>query len=244
MSLAVASPPFSLRPLVLGLPVLVACFAVEAQEAVELEAQQITAPRETERGNGPVEGYVAKRSVSATKTDTPIIETPQSISVITADRIRDQGSLTIQDSLRYVAGMRGEAYGLDSRGDSALIRGTSPGIFLDGLQKSVGYYNNTRTDPYTLERVEVLKGPSSMLYGQSPVGGLLNFVSKRPQAEQRSELQMQYGSFDRKQVAFDSTGPLDDDGTLLYRVVAIQRDSQTQVDHTKDNRLLFMPSLT
>ena len=119
MSLAVASPPFSLRPLVLGLPVLVACFAVEAQEAVELEAQQITAPRETERGNGPVEGYVAKRSVSATKTDTPIIETQQSISVITADRIRDQGSLTIQDSLRYVAGMRGEAYGLDSRGDSA-----------------------------------------------------------------------------------------------------------------------------
>jgi iron complex outermembrane receptor protein len=244
MSRVVASPPFSLRPLVLGLPVLVACFAVDAEEAVELEAQQITAPREVERGNGPVEGYVAKRSVGATKTDTPIIETPQSISVITADRIRDQGSLTIQDSLRYVAGMRGEAYGIDSRGDSALVRGTSPGIFLDGLQKGVGYYNNTRTDPFTLERIEVLKGPSSMLYGQSPVGGLLNLVSKRPQAEQKSELQLQYGSFDRKQIAFDSTGPLDDDGTLLYRVVAIQRDSQTQVDHTKDNRLVFMPSLT
>lgn len=244
MSLAVASPPFSLRPLVLGLPVLVACFAVEAQEAVELEAQQITAPRETERGNGPVEGYVAKRSVSATKTDTPIIETPQSISVITADRIRDQGSLTIQDSLRYVAGMRGEAYGFDSRGDFSLVRGVSPTIFLDGLQQSVGSYTNTRTDPFTLERIEVLKGPSSMLYGQSSVGGLLSLVSKRPQAEQKNELQLQYGSFDRKQIAFDSTGPLDDDGTLLYRVVAIQRDSQTQVDHTKDNRLLFMPSLT
>ncbi len=244
MSLVVASPPFSLRPLVLGLPVLVACFAVEAQEAVELEAQQITAPRETERGNGPVEGYVAKRSVSATKTDTPIIETPQSISVITADRIRDQGSLTIQDSLRYVAGMRGEAYGFDSRGDFALIRGVAPTLFLDGLQQSVGFYTNSRTDPFTLERVEVIKGPSSMLYGQSSVGGLLNFVSKRPQAEQKSELQLQYGSFDRKQIAFDSTGPLDDDGTLLYRVVAVQRDSQTQVDHTKDNRLVFMPSLT
>jgi iron complex outermembrane receptor protein len=243
MSDAVASPPFSLRPLVLALP-LVACFAVQAQEAVELEAQQITAPREAEEGDGPVEGYVAKRSVSATKTDTPIIEIPQSISVITADRIRDQGSLTIQDSLRYVAGMRGEAYGLDSRGDFALIRGVAPTIFLDGLQQSVGYYNNTRTDPFTLERVEVIKGPSSMLYGQSSVGGLLNFVSKRPQAEQKNELQLQYGSFDRKQIAFDSTGPLDKDGTLLYRVVAIQRDSQTQVDHTKDNRLVFMPSLT
>ncbi|HAV04541.1 MAG TPA: TonB-dependent siderophore receptor, partial [Pseudomonas sp.] len=198
----------------------------------------------TERGNGPVEGYVAKRSVSATKTDTPIIETPQSISVITADRIRDQGSLTIQDSLRYVAGMRGEAYGFDSRGDFALIRGVAPTLFLDGLQQSVGFYTNSRTDPFTLERVEVIKGPSSMLYGQSSVGGLLNFVSKRPQAEQKSELQLQYGSFDRKQIAFDSTGPLDDDGTLLYRVVAVQRDSQTQVDHTKDNRLVFMPSLT
>ncbi len=76
------------------------------------------------------------------------------------------------------------------------------------------------------------------------MGGLLSLVSKRPQAEQKNELQLQYGSFDRKQIAFDSTGPLDDDGTLLYRVVAIQRDSQTQVDHTKDNRLLFMPSLT
>jgi len=198
---------------VLGLPVLVACFAVEAQEAVELEAQQITAPRETERGNGPVEGYVAKRSVNATKTDTPIIETPQSISVITADRIRDQGSLTIQDSLRYVAGMRGEAYGFDSRGDFSLGRGVSPTIFLDGLQQSVGSYTNTRTDPFTLERIEVLKGPSSMLYGQSSVGGLLSLVSKRPQAEQKNELQLQYGSFDRKQIAFDSTGTLDDDGT-------------------------------
>jgi len=244
MSRVVASPPFSLRPLVLGLPVLVACFAVDAEEAVELEAQQITAPRAVEQGNGPVEGYVAKRSIGATKTDTPIVETPQSISVITADRIRDQGSLTIQDSLRYVAGMRGEAYGLDSRGDFALIRGVAPTLFLDGLQQSVGFYTNSRTDPFTLERVEVIKGPSSMLYGQSSVGGLLNFVSKRPQAEQKSELQLQYGSFDRKQIAFDSTGPLDEDGTLLYRVVAIQRDSQTQVDHTKDNRLVFMPSLT
>jgi len=244
MKHAVVSPPYLLRPVMLGLPLLMAAVVAQAQEALELEAQQITAPREVERGDGPVEGYVAKRSVSATKTDTPIIETPQSISVITADRIRDQGSLTIQDSLRYVSGMRGEAYGFDSRGDFSLVRGVSPTIFLDGLQQSVGSYTNTRTDPFTLERIEVIKGPSSMLYGQSSVGGLLNLVSKRPQAERRNELQLQYGSFDRKQIAFDSTGPLDDDGTLLYRVVAIQRDSQTQVDHTQDNRLVFMPSLT
>lgn len=244
MRIVAPRPPFALNLLALAVPMLVTCLGVQAEEFVELDAQQITAPRAVERGDGPVEGYVAKRSVSATKTDTPIIETPQSISVITADRIRDQGSLTLQDSLRYVSGMRGEAYGFDSRGDSSLVRGVTPTTFLDGLQQSVGYYNNTRTDPFTLERIEVIKGPSSMLYGQSSVGGLLNLVSKRPQAEQRSELQLQYGSFDRKQIAFDSTGPLDEDGTLLYRVVAIQRDSQAQVDHVKDNRLVFMPSLS
>src|SRR5690606_42113568 len=111
MRVLVASHPFSLRPIALAMPVLVACFAVEAQEAVVLEAQQITAPREVERGNGAVDGYGARRSVSATKTDTPIIETPQSVSVITHERIRDQGSLTIKVTLRKVQSMRGTAAG-------------------------------------------------------------------------------------------------------------------------------------
>ena len=216
--------------------------AEQAETPVELRPQYVEAVRE--EGDGPVAGYVAKRSVTATKTDTPLLETPQSISVVTSARIRDQGSLTVQDSLRYVAGVRGEAYGLDSRGDFAQIRGSSPQQMLNGLQQSFGYYNNTRVDPFTLERIEVLRGPSSMLYGQSPVGGLVNMVSKRPREEQSTELQVQYGSFDRKQIAVDSTGPLNDERSLLYRVVAIQRDSDTQVDHVKDNRLLLMPSLT
>lgn len=214
----------------------------QAEAPVELRPQYVEAVRE--EGDGPVSGYVASRSRTATKTDTPLLETPQSISVVSAARIRDQGSLTVQDSLRYVAGVRGETFGLDSRGDSAQIRGSTPQQMLDGLQQSFGYYNNTRVDPFTLERIEVLRGPSSMLYGQSPVGGLVNMVSKRPREEQRTELQLQYGSFDRKQIAVDSTGPLNDERSLLYRVIAIQRDSDTQVDHVKDNRLLLMPSLT
>src|SRR5690606_21348249 len=130
------------------------------------------------------------------------------------------------------------------RGDSSKIRGSTPVFFLDGLQQTFGNYTNTRTDPFTLERLEVLKGPSSMLYGQSPVGGLINMVSKRPRDEQRTELQLQYGTHDRKQIAIDSTGPLNDEGTLLYRVVAIARDSQSQVDYVKDDRLILMPSIT
>lgn len=215
-----------------------------AQDTIELDAQSVIATPMVERASDPVQGYVATRSASGTKTDAPITEIPQSISVITADRIRDQGALTVQDALRYTAGMRGEAFGLDSRGDSSKVRGSTPAMFLDGLQQSFGSYNNTRVDPFTLERIEVLKGPSSMLYGQSPVGGLVNMVSKRPQAEQKTQIQAQYGTFDRKQLAVDTTGPLNEDGTLLYRVVAIKRDAGSQVDHVHDNRSLFMPSLT
>ncbi|WP_256657823.1 TonB-dependent receptor plug domain-containing protein [Pseudomonas sp. 2FG] len=76
-------------------------------------------------------------------------------------------------------------------------------IFQDGLQQTFGYYANSRPDPYTLERIEVLKGPSSMLYGQSSVGGIVNLVSKRPQAERQGQVQAQYGSFDRAQLAAD-----------------------------------------
>jgi len=211
--------------------------------AFQLPTQEIVSS-EAERADGPVDGYVATRSATGTKTDTPILQIPQSVSVITADRMQDQGVQTVQDALRYVSGVRGEAFGLDARGDSSKIRGSTPVFFLDGLQQTFGNYTNTRTDPFTLERLEVLKGPSSMLYGQSPVGGLINMVSKRPRDEQRTELQLQYGTHDRKQIAIDSMGPLNDEGTLLYRVVAIARDSQSQVDYVKDDRLILMPSIT
>jgi iron complex outermembrane receptor protein len=139
----------SVRLATLGLalsPLLV----LAAEEAIELEAQSVVAPPQAERANGPVAGYVASRSATGTKTDTPLLETPQSVSVLTADRIRDLGSLTVQDALRYTAGMRGETYGLDSRGDWSMIRGSAPSIFLDGLQQTFGSYTNTRTDPFTL----------------------------------------------------------------------------------------------
>lgn len=214
-----------------------------AQSVVDLPDDVIIGS-EMESPTGPVRGYTATRSSTATKTNSALAETPRSISVITADRVRDQGAQSIQDALRYVSGVRGEAYGLDTRVDSSMIRGSNAALFLDGLQRSFGHYTNTRPDPFTLERIEVLKGPASMLYGQSPVGGLVNMVSKRPQAQQHTELQLQYGTWDRKQVAIDSTGPLTRDGNWLYRIVAIARDSSTQVDHVDDDRLLLMPSIT
>jgi iron complex outermembrane receptor protein len=190
-------------------------------------------------------GYKADNATTATKTDTPISETPQAITVVTSERIRDQGAQNVQDALNYAAGVRSDAYGLDSRTDSVLIRGSSPQEYLDGLRSSFNYYTSTaRTDPFTLERIEVLRGPASMLFGQGSTAGVVNLVSKRPQAQTRREIGVQLGSFDRRQVNADFTGALSDDGTWLYRVVGVYRDSETQVDHVDDDRRLIAPSLT
>src|SRR5690606_15950157 len=105
-------------------------------------------------------------------------------------------------------------------------------------------YNNPRTEVYGLERVEVLRGPASMLYGQGSTGGVVNLVSKRPQPEAMREIGVTVGNHDRKEIQADLTGPLTEDGTWLYRVVALGRDSDTQVQYTKDDRMMVAPSLT
>ncbi len=195
-----------------------------------------------ETATGPVTGFVARRGGSATKTDTPLIETPQAISVVTRDQMEAQGVLTLRETTNYTAGVVSSYF--DSRVDSFKVRGGDAVQYLDGLQRTYGTYNSTKLDPYMLERVELLRGPSSVLYGQGGIGGVLNMVSKRPQSETQREVQLQLGSNARKQVAADFTGPIDPEGKWLYRLVAVNRDSGTQVDHAPDDRILVAPSLT
>lgn len=198
-----------------------------------------------ETATSPVQGYVASRSGTGTKTDTPLRETPQSISVVTADRVIDQGATTVQEALRYVPGVFADAYGADSRGDYPRIRGQDPNIYLDGTRMvNTWNFNEWRPEPYTLERIEVLRGPSSVLYGDTSTAGLLNLISKRPRAESASEIGVQYGSFNRKQVQLDSTGKLTKDGEWLYRFIGVFRDSNMQTDYVKDDRIVLAPSLT
>jgi iron complex outermembrane receptor protein len=195
-----------------------------------------------ETATGPVSGFVARRAISATKTDTPLIETPQSISVVTRDQFEAQGVTTLRETTRYTAGINSSYF--DNRVDSFKARGGDVSQYQDGLLRTYGTYNNIKVEPYTLERVEFLRGPSSVLYGQGSVGGVLNLTSKRPQAERMREVQIQLGSHGRKQIASDMTGAMDEEGKWLYRLVAVGRDSNTQVDHVKDDRVVIAPSLT
>lgn len=204
-----------------------------------------TSERATPSSPGPVIDYVASDSRVGTKTDTPLVETPQSITVVGEEQIRDQGAQSLQQAVRYVPGVVADGFGVDSRGDYTLIRGIAAEYFIDGLRSSYGYYVNTiGVEPYAMERIEVLRGPASMLYGQTPVGGIVNSVSKLPLATSHNEVTIQYGSFDFKQFMVDSTGKLTDDGKWLYRVVGLARDAGTQVDYVDNDRLMIAPSIT
>ncbi|OVZ66045.1 TonB-dependent siderophore receptor [Pigmentiphaga sp. NML030171] len=239
------STPLRRAGLAAALGALPAALLAQTTEPATLQEIRVEATPERETATGPVYGYAARRSATATKTDTPLHETPQSVTVVTRDQLTDQGTTNLQDALGYAAGVRSDAYGIDSRADSVRIRGTEPTLYLDGLRQHYDYYTSTtRIEPYTLERLEVLRGPAAMLYGQGSTGGIINMVSKRPQAEFQGEAGIQLGNRGRKQAQVDLTGPLTADGQWLYRLVALKRDADTQVDHVKDNRSLVMPSLT
>ncbi|KJV35753.1 TonB-dependent siderophore receptor [Luteibacter yeojuensis] len=205
-------------------------------KAVQLDAVSV-------KGTSLESGYARTDGSAATKTDTPLIETPQAISVISNTQMADQGVLTVQDALRYSAGVRADAYGVDSRGDDAFLRGTSFVQYLDGLRQSMGYAY-ARTEPYFLDHLEVVRGPSSVLYGQGTTGGLIALASKRPQFDAAHEVQVQVGNNARKQVAFDFTGPLDQAGHWAYRLIGVYRDADSQIDHVPDDRKAIAPSIT
>lgn len=180
------------------------------------------------------------RAVTATKTDTPITEIPQAITVVTTDQIKDQGGQTIREALTYTAGV--STQGDDSRGDFNYIRGFFAATYLDGLKRNFGFVYTPRPDINTLERVEVLLGPSAVLYGAGSSGGLVNMQSKRPKFDFGGSASIGYGSYNRKEATFDVTGPLSD--TVAARMVAVVRDADMRQRLLPDNRVVLQPSLT
>jgi iron complex outermembrane receptor protein len=223
------------------------------RRAARRDQQQQAAPAPSpgsnagiERANGPVVGYLANQSATATKTDTPVLTTPQSISIVPKDQIVDQGAQNITEALRYTPGVTISSFGANAFFDSFKLRGFDAPRYLDGLRlpADTTTFAIPRIETYGLERIEVLKGPSAGLYGQSDPGGLINMVSKRPTATPQYEIVGSVGSFDRFQGAFDLGGPIDKKGEFLYRIVGLVRDSNTQTDFVQDNKLFIAPAFT
>ncbi|WP_334420528.1 MULTISPECIES: TonB-dependent siderophore receptor [unclassified Bradyrhizobium] len=203
-----------------------------------------------ENPRGAVQGYVAGRSMAGTKTNTPIMETPQSLSVIGSEQIRDQKPGKFDEILRYTPGVVAGTFGADTRNDWFLIRGFKSddiGLFLDGLQLFYTSYASWKLQPFNLARVEVLRGPSAVLYGGSSPSGIVNAVSKTPPVEPIRYLETGVNNFGNAYLSFDFGGPVataPENGKLFYRVVGQVQNGGTQVDFTPDNNYFVAPSVT
>lgn len=238
---------------VLAGPALAQESSPPSASSVTLETLEVTGQgggRVAEDPRGPIAGYVATRSVSSTKTDTPIIRTPQAISVVGRQQIDDQKPTSLAEAVRYAPGVRGETFGADPRNDWFLIRGFTAqesGYFLDGLQLFTSAFATWKLEPFGLERLEILRGPNSGLYGNSSPGGIINAVSKRPPLVPIHYVETGVDNFGNGYAGFDIGGPVDAPGTegkLFYRLVGLGRAGGTQVDFTSNDRFFFAPSIT
>jgi iron complex outermembrane receptor protein len=231
----VSRPVARLSSLLLAGTVLAAPFAAHAQAdaggEAEVEEVIISAPR-----------FVPSGAITASKTTAPLIETPQSVSVVSRDQIDILNFTDVQQAVRYTAGIVGENYGPDLRFDFLTLRGFIPVQYIDGLQAPISStISNVGIDLYGFEAIDVLKGPAGVLYGSTPPGGIYNLTSRRPSNEFSGEIQAKYGEDDFKQAAGTVTGTLADG--LTARLTALYRDRDSQTDLVTAKRAYIAPTV-
>ncbi|POZ17518.1 TonB-dependent siderophore receptor [Lelliottia aquatilis] len=217
-----------------------------AVQAENKEETVVVTASTSQEPTAPVKGIVATKTLSATKTSADIVKTPQSVSVITRDQMEQLDVTSVSQALRYSAGVFTEYRGSSNRNDEVFVRGFSyVPKFLDGLSYGATASSQTGTvDPWLLERVELVRGPASVLFGQVNPGGLISMTSKRPTSEPIHNVQFRTGNHDLAEGAFDFGGPLSDDGRVLYRVNGIARTQHNQVEDYKETRMAIAPAIT
>ncbi len=181
------------------------------------------------------------RAPVSLKIDAPIAETPRSISVITQQQFQDRGALNLQDALSYTPGVTAGPYGFDTRGDWAFVRGVEPVAYVDGMRSLFGYSNNVRPHTYSLDTLEVIKGPAGVLFGQGSVGGILNATHKTARTFTENEIYTSYGSYDRFENGMDLGGR---EGDWAWRLVAVNREADTQAQYVTDDTWFLLPSIS
>jgi iron complex outermembrane receptor protein len=245
-------------------PLTTTSHAQEAQgTSTELDTISVEGER-GEAGTGPVNGYVATQTTTGMKTDVPIVEIPQSISVIGRDEIDDRKALKLDEALRYTAGVLSAPFGgPDPDTDWFFIRGfqaTQTGVFLDNLSLYSYGFGGFQVDPFLLERIEVLKGPASVLYGGSNPGGIVNMISKRPQDGRLRYVETGINNFGNGYFEFDigdSFGGLTPEKGVVgkapaapadpywaYRITGRIAGGGQETDYSEDFRGVIMPQVT
>ncbi|ORM66695.1 TonB-dependent siderophore receptor [Pantoea rwandensis] len=221
--------------------------ALALPAATFAEDSMVVSAQPQESANSPTQGYLATHSSGGSKTDQPLITTPQSISVITRQQIEDQGAQDLNQALNYTPGVFTNFGGAATRYDTIALRGFHGGdvdnTFLDGLRimSDGGSFNILQVDNWFLDRIDVIKGPSSALYGQTVPGGLVNMVSKRPQFAEEGHFRLSTGTNATNSAAFDYTNAINDQ--WAFRLTGITRNSDTQYDHTREEKYALSPQL-
>ncbi|MFJ7836602.1 TonB-dependent receptor, partial [Methylobacterium sp. NPDC097213] len=218
---------------VIGEPALVAL------DELHVQGQGVGGgPFRAEPQGGVTVGYLTKATRSATKTATPLIDTPQSVSVVTREQILDQGFQSIGEALRYVPGVV-QAQGEGNR-DELVIRGqrSNADFFVNGIRDDVQYYR----DLYNTQRIEVLKGPNAMIFGRGGGGGVVNRVLKEADGVPIREVVAQGGQFANKRVALDVGDRVSD--SVFFRMNGVFEDTGTYRDFVDIRRYGVNPTMT
>ncbi|MGE7371158.1 TonB-dependent siderophore receptor [Neorhizobium sp. NPDC001467] len=225
---------------------MLAALPVMAQDVTQLQTIEVQGQGEG-TGTGPVRGYVAKASNAGSKTDTPINEIPQSVSVVGREEFDDRGVVNkIDEALRYTPGVFAEPFGSDPDTDWVYIRGfdaTQTGVFYDGLNLFSYGFGGFQVDPFMLERVDVLKGPSSVLYGGSNPGGLVNYIRKRPTDEPYYYTETGINNNGNAFFGFDVSDSVGASETMKYRVTGKIAGGDNYSDFSHDFRGFIMPQM-
>lgn len=226
-------------------PAVILSSAAMAQTKERLVLDTITLRADATARAG-FDGYVASNSQAATKTPLPLIETPRSIEVVGRDELEQRDASNVVEALRYSSGIATGLAGLDPRFDQYKLRGfsgTTSADFRDGMRQVPGTYGTFRTDLWALDRIDVVKGADSAMYGQMSPAGLVDRISKRPTGGRIRNFTSRVTSHDNAQVGFDIGDRLDPEGRLSYRLVGLVRSGNGDFE-IADKRLLLEPSLT
>lgn len=220
--------------------------AQDADEPTALEGLTIQAEAIPDSAVGPDSTIAAKRTTTGSKTDTEILDLSRSVSVVTEEEIRTRNAKSLEEALSYTAGVSADQYASDNRYDFYMIRGfnqTSLGTYRDGLTRRTVNFTGGKLEPYGLQRIDILKGSTSTLFGLNAPGGIVNAITKRPLDYKFGEVYTTLGK-DHVETGADFGGPIDEDAKWTYRLTTKWQDAERDGEYTQDDRVYVAPALT
>lgn len=191
-------------------------------------------------------GYAATATATGLKSGAPVTEVPMTVNTVTGQELADRDPVQIEDALAYIPGIVASVWGMDDRFDQYSVRGFDLGVyglFRDGLINKAQSFSGFRVDPYMVQRIDVLKGPASVLYGWNDAAGMVNMITKRPTFAHLGEARLSYGSHDTAELGVD-WGEANADKTLSWRLTGVARDGANAIRNSQDDRQLLAFSTT